>query len=79
MEKEAFAVIQAVKHFKFLLFASKVIIHTDNNLLFCNNNKSTRITRWKYILPEYELDMSCISGSYNSESGALSRISNIFK
>lgn len=75
MEKEAYAIIHAMNHFRYLLFSAKIIIHTDNkNILFDEATPTSRISRWKFILCEYDIELHHISGDHNTGADTLSRI-----
>ena len=75
MEKEAFAIIKSINHFKNLIFASKINIYSDNsNILFDSQKESKRIKRWKYLLNEFDFELHHIKGKKNTGADFLSRI-----
>lgn len=57
VEKETFAILKSLIHFKQIVFNSKIIIKTDNNNLIFNSPLTTRIQRWKLQLSEYDYEL----------------------
>ncbi|KAG0442499.1 Transposon Tf2-9 polyprotein [Dictyocoela muelleri] len=76
-EKETLAVLKCLRHFKPLIFASKVIIYTDNKNLIPEKPLSSRIQRWKLLLQEFDYEVKHINGVNNIVADSLSRINFI--
>ena len=75
IEREAYAVIWALKIFEDLLFQSSIILFCDHNLLRyvveCAS-KSVKLTRWYLALQEYDLTLNYRKG--NVVADRLSRV-----
>ena len=78
MEKEAFAIIFAVKHFRVYLPGKKFRVITDNNALrwLHSLEPKGRIARWVMDLQEFEFDIQHRPGSCNQDADALSRLNH---
>lgn len=79
IEKELLAVVWAVKHFRPFLYGKKFTICTDHRplvYLFSMREPSSRLTKFRLALEEYEFDITYIQGSRNVVADALSRISS---
>ncbi len=75
MEKEAFAILKSLDHFKTIICFAHIDVYTDNsNNLFYSNNSSKRIYRWKQLLNEYNYSLNFVPGIDNSAADFLSRI-----
>lgn len=77
IEKELLAIVWAVKHFRPYLYARKFKVLTDHRplvYLFGMTNPSSRLTKFRLILEEYDFTVSYIKGSNNVTADALSRI-----
>ena len=77
IEKEAFALISAIKHFSVYLEYGKVIVYTDHNpLVFIHRykNNNSKLLRWALILQPYDLDIVHIAGRKNVLADFLSRL-----
>ncbi|KAI5188029.1 hypothetical protein NEHOM01_2499 [Nematocida homosporus] len=73
-EKELFAIIKALEHFRNIVFLSDVTVETDHkNLLNHRALDKSRAERWKSALMEYQLDWKYIQGSNNTLADFLSR------
>ncbi|ORE00292.1 TF29 [Hepatospora eriocheir] len=78
MEKEAYAIIRSLEHFKYIIFGNKVHIKTDNaNIIFDKFKDSKRILRWKYLLNEYDYQLTHLEGKANICADFLSRLYTI--
>ena len=76
IEKEAFALISAVKHFSIYLECSATLVYTDHNpLTFIHKFKSqnAKLLRWFIFLQPFNLKIVHISGKRNLIADALSR------
>ncbi|KAG0438548.1 Retrovirus-related Pol polyprotein from transposon [Dictyocoela muelleri] len=67
------AILESLKHFKPLIFSSKVNILTDNKNLTFGGNLSKRINRWLLLLEEYNFSLKHVSSTNNNEADILSR------
>ena len=79
VEKEALALLLAVKHYDVYLSSSchPVQVYTDHNpLTFVHRMKldNQRLLRWSLTLQEYNLNISHVKGSENLVADALTRI-----
>lgn len=77
VEKEILGVTWAVRHFRPFLYARKFHIYTDHKpliYLFSMTNPSSRLTKFRLILEEYDFTINYIKGSDNVAADALSRI-----
>jgi len=77
IEREAFAVIWALKKFRNWIFLSKIVIFSDHNpLSFLTEAapKSAMLTRWALALQEFNVDFRYRSGRRHAAADFLSRI-----
>lgn len=77
IEKELLGIVWAVKHFRPYLYGRKFIIQTDHRplvYLFGITNPSSRLTKFRLILEEYDFVIQYIRGKTNVTADALSRI-----
>ena len=77
IEKELLAVVWAVRHFRPYLYGKKFIIHTDHRplvYLFSMIDPSSRLTKFRLALEEYDFEIVYIKGCDNVVADALSRI-----
>jgi hypothetical protein len=77
IEKEAYAVIWALKRFDSLLFRAKIEIVSDHNPLAYiveSSSKSARLTRWSLALQRYYCSLSHRAGSKHANADMLSRL-----
>lgn len=75
MEKELLAILKGLEHFRNIVLGSKIIIFTDNSNILSNNLAQTpRIKRWKFLLNEYDFELTHIKGKTNKTADSLSRI-----
>ena len=78
IEKEALALVWALKHFDVYVGSGvvPVVVYTDHNpLTFLNSLQcpNQRLIRWSLLLQSYWLDIRHIKGSDNVVADALSR------
>jgi len=78
MEKEALAVVFAVKHFRFYLLGKRFSVITDNNALrwLHSLEPKGRIALWIMDLQEFEFDIQHRPGKSNQNADALSRLNH---
>lgn len=77
IEREAFAVIWALKKFRSWLFGRKVVIFSDHNpLSFVTESapKSAKLARWALALQEYNVDFRYRAAHHNKAADFLSRL-----
>ena len=77
IEREAFAVIWALRKFRSWLFLSKVIVFSDHNpLTFLTESapKSSKLARWALALQEFNVDFRYRCGRKNVAADFLSRL-----
>jgi transposase InsO family protein/ribosomal protein L21E len=77
IEREAFAVIWALKRFRSWVFLSKIIIYSDHNPLSYLTDaspKSAKLTRWALALQEFNVDFRYRPGRQNTVADFLSRL-----
>jgi hypothetical protein len=75
-ELEAIGVVWACEQFRTYLYGRKFVIECDHNpLVFIDNmkNKTSRVSRWRYNLSEFQYKIEYVKGSLNVKADALSR------
>lgn len=75
-EQEMLAVVEALKHWKHLLWGAKVTVRTDHQSLqhfFKQQTLSRRQIRWMEELADYDLEIKYVKGKQNAAADALSR------
>lgn len=78
VEKELLAVVWGVRHFRPYLYGRKFVVYTDHRplvYLFSLTDPSSRLTKFRLALEEYNFDVIYKRGSENVIADALSRIS----
>ena len=78
LEREAFAVLFALKKFDVLVYGCKIFLYTDHNpLQYIANNapSSAKLTRWSLSLTRYDITVNYIPGPSNVWADYLSRCS----
>ena len=76
IEREAFAVLLALRKYKEWIFRNKVILHSDHNpltYLTASAPKSSKLMRWSLALAEFDIEFRYKAGKYNVAADALSR------
>ena len=77
IERELLAIVYAVEKFRYYLLGKEFTISTDHNPLTSLNNltlSSSRLTRWRLKLAEYDFKIKYKKGQLNNNADALSRI-----
>lgn len=77
IERELLAIIWAVKHFRPYLYGRKFYIYTDHRpLVWLQSLKdpSSKLTRWRLRLQDYDFELIYKKGKHNTNADALSRI-----
>jgi hypothetical protein len=76
-EKEMLAIVWAVKHFRPYLFGRHFMVKTDHRplvYLFSVKDPSSRLTKFRITLSEYDFTIEYCPGKLNGAADALSRI-----
>lgn len=76
IEKEAYAIVHAVKHFYAYLYGRKFQVVTDHRPLEWLMNKrdvTGRLARWSLLLQEFDIDIAYRPGKSNQNADCLSR------
>ncbi len=78
-EKEAFALLRSVEHFKGYVRGHSFTCEVDShNLIFSTTQSaSAKIERWRHRLSDYLLDVRYLPGSENAIADGLSRVGQI--
>lgn len=77
IEKELLAIVWSVKYFRPYLYGRKFIVKTDHRpllYLFNMSDPSSRLTKFRLCLEEYDFQVEYIKGKDNVLADALSRI-----
>ncbi|MEL6462700.1 MAG: RNase H-like domain-containing protein, partial [Cyanobacteria bacterium J06621_15] len=75
-EQECLAVIDSLKHFRFIIFGYKITVMSDHSAIkdiFKNPNHSGRRARWFLTTMDYDIEFSFIPGKQNVVADCLSR------
>lgn len=78
IEKELLALVWAIRHFRPYLYGRRFIVHTDHRplvYLFSLTDPSSRLTKFRLALEEYDFEIYYIPGRDNVIADALSRMS----
>ncbi|UYV68487.1 hypothetical protein LAZ67_5004459, partial [Cordylochernes scorpioides] len=76
IEKEAYAVVLSLQHFKHLLVGSRVEVHTDHKPFTYNKGsdyKNTRLSRWAEIIQDFNVTFVYVPGKENTVADFLRR------
>jgi hypothetical protein len=74
-EKEAYAMVWALRHLRYELGNRKFILQTDHkNLLYINAYPSPKVNRWKMEVGEYDFLLEYIPGKENTVADRMSRL-----
>lgn len=77
IEREAYAVIFALKKFHHIIFGAPIIVYSDHNPLSyvkeCSP-KSAKLMRWALALQEYDLSFRYVKAVHNVSPDCLSRL-----
>lgn len=77
IEREAYAVVFALRKFRNFIFGASIIVYSDHNPLTYLNDcapKSAKLTRWSLGLQEFDLQFRFKSGRSNMAADFLSRL-----
>lgn len=75
-EKEALAIIYSIRQFRPYLYGNKFIVQTDHKPLCwlrTTKDPTSRLTRWRLKLEEYDFEIIYKAGTLNVNADALSR------
>jgi hypothetical protein len=73
VEKECFAAIKGLLHFKTIIYNAHITIHTDSmDIIFAKELGNNRYQRWKIILEEYDYEIKHTKGDENKCADFLS-------
>ena len=75
-ERELLSIVEILKEFQSILLGYEIEIHTDHKKLVHETTltSSDRVTRWRFIVEEYGLEMKHITGPENVVTDVLSRL-----
>ena len=75
-DRELLAIVETLKHFKYMLLGQPIVIYTDHqNLTFVDTvHTSDRVLRQRLVLEEYGAEIKFIPGHKNHLADALSRL-----
>ncbi|UYV81862.1 K02A2.6-like [Cordylochernes scorpioides] len=76
IEKETFAIVLSLQHFKHLLIGSKIDIHTDHKPIMYNKGadyKNLRLSRWAEFIQDFNVTYHHVAGRDNVVADFLSR------
>jgi len=79
LDKELYAMVNAIKHFEFYLQGRKFKIFTDSKILYYlreAKESNPKLMRWSLLLQDYDFDITHISGKSNKIADILSRVSH---
>lgn len=77
IEKELWAIVETIKHFRPYLYGKKFIIETDHRpltWLFSLKDPNSRLAKWRLRLEEYDYEIRYKKGKENLVADALSRL-----
>jgi len=79
VEKEAYAVIFALRKFDSLVYGFRILLQSDHNPLHFLTDavpKNSKLVRWRMALLRYDVTIVYRRGSLNVNADALSRLFN---
>ena len=80
MEKECYAIYHSLRKLEHVLRDRPFVLRTDHrNLLFLNSQPSSKVTRWKLAIQEYDFQIEHIPGKDNIVADKFSRLCNATK
>ncbi|KAG0439644.1 Transposon Tf2-9 polyprotein [Dictyocoela muelleri] len=77
MEKELYAILKSLEHFKPSIFSSPITLYTDNQDIIKDSNSTQRVQRRKFLLSEYNHEIRHIKGKSNYQADLISRVLSI--
>ena len=77
LEKECYAIVCALRKFRYLLSGRKFTLRTDHkNLVYMGSEANAKVFRWKTEISEYDCEVEYIPGPDNVVADAMSRVLN---
>ncbi|EEC07113.1 polyprotein of retroviral origin, putative, partial [Ixodes scapularis] len=79
IEREAFAIIWALKKFDYWLFEARIHVVSDHNplsYLTCSTRHGAELARWALALQRYDVSVTHRKGACHGNADALSRLRN---
>ena len=74
-DKEAYAIIYALKRWDYLLRDVRFVLQTDHkNLTYLNFEGTAKVKRWRTLISEYQFDIQYLKGAENVVADAFSRL-----
>ena len=76
-DKESLAIVDSLKHFRYIIYGYKVTVLTDNSAateMFKNPNLSGKRARWFVTVQDFDVNIRYIPGKSNVIADCLSRI-----
>ena len=74
IEKEAFAIVAALRKFRYVIRDVRFLLRTDHkNLVYLNEPLSSKVMRWKLEVQEFDFNVEHIAGHANVVADAFSR------
>jgi 2,3-bisphosphoglycerate-independent phosphoglycerate mutase len=71
---ELLSIVETLKEFKDILLGQRIIVHTDHKNLLYKNLSTERLSRWRMLVEEYDVEFVHIKGIDNVVAGGLSRL-----
>ena len=56
-EKELLSIVETLKGFRMILLGHRIIVHTDNKNLICQNFNTNRVMRWRLVIEEFRAEL----------------------
>ncbi|KAG0419961.1 Transposon Tf2-8 polyprotein [Dictyocoela roeselum] len=72
-EKDFFAILKALNHFRQLVLGTKIMIRTDHANNLFNKELTQRQQKWSLLLQEFDYEISYVKGKENILTDILSR------
>ena len=76
-EKEFYALLRALEHFRTLVFGQTIIVSTDSRNALGTSKLTKRIERWKLSIQDMDVHLKFVPGVRNQIADHLSRICSI--
>ncbi len=73
-EQELLSIVETLKEFKNILLGQRIIVHTDHKNLLYKNLSTERLSRWRMLVEEYDVEFVHIKGVDNVVADGLSRL-----
>jgi hypothetical protein len=73
-EQELLSIVETLKEFKNILLGQRIIVHTDHKNLLYKNLSTERLSGWRMLVEEYDVEFVHIKGIDNVVADGLSRL-----